>query len=230
MKNLIKIYSHPRSGTHFLEAFLAKNFYPDLDLASKGPIYYGHWSHKILLEEGEPYHQLFGSHFFPGDAKPAPKMIYIYRDGRAVIASIWNSKFYQKEWEGISFSEFLRKDIDWYGGLGQQGRAKKMNIVQHWYSHVEEWEKVRNDNLIHIRFEELKRNPNKIYRQITKKFFPFRHVKEAIFGSNEIDPISKKVGLKPNEAKINSWQKLFTSSDLDFFYSELPHKIFLDEN
>ena len=98
--NYIKIYSHPRSGTHFLETFLAKNFYKNEDLSSNGAIHYGHWSNKILLEEGEPYHKLFGSHFFPRDSKIDKKNIYIYRDGRAVIASIWNSNFYNKNWKG----------------------------------------------------------------------------------------------------------------------------------
>ena len=151
MKNLIKIYSHPRSGTHFLEAFLARNFYPNLDLSSKSDIYYGHWSNKMLLEGGEPYHALFGSHFFPQDSNFSSRMIYIYRDGRDVIASIWNSKFYHQSWKGISFSEFLRRDIDWYGGLGQKHNPK-INIVQHWYKHTDDWMNLKNDNLLKISF------------------------------------------------------------------------------
>jgi hypothetical protein len=130
MNNHIKIFSHPRSGTHFLEAFLAKNFYQNHELSSNWPIYYGHWSNKILLEKGEPYHQLFGSHFFPEKVKMFSKMIYIHRDGRDVITSIWKSKFYNKDWKDISFSEFLRKKIDWYGGMGQKNYPD-MNIVRH---------------------------------------------------------------------------------------------------
>ncbi len=226
MKNFIKIYSHPRSGTHFLESFLAENFYRDENLSSDGPIYYGHWSNKILLETGEPHHKLFGSHFFPDKAKINSKSIYIYRDGRDVIASIWNSKFYNKEWEGISFSEFLRKDLDWYGGLGQK-QDVKMNIVQHWYKHVYDWHKVNNENLLILNFEDLKNNPNKLYKKICKEFFPFKYFKGKLVGFGKVDPIKRKVGLAPNKAKINSWETLFNAEDLDFFIKQIPDEQFL---
>ena len=157
MNNYIKIFSHPRSGTHFLEAFLAKNFYDGDDLSSNGPIYFGHWSNKILLEGGEPYHKLFGSHFFPEDSKFTNKMIY-------------------KDWEGLSFSEFLRKDIDWYGGLGQK-KQTKMNIVEHWFQHTDTWLNVVNNNLLFIRFEDLKEHPDKIYLDICRKFYPKKFLK-----------------------------------------------------
>lgn len=229
MKELIKIYSHPRSGTHFLEAFLAKNFYPNLDLSSKNDIYFGHWSKKILLEGGEPYHDLFGSHFFPQDSKLSHKMIYIYRDGRDVIASIWNSKFYHEDWKGnISFSEFLRKDIDWYGGLGQK-KNPKINIVQHWYKHTNDWMKLENENLLKISFEELKANPDIVYQKICKKFFYGRYLKNCLL-KKKVDRINKKVGISPNKAKINSWEELFSDDDLDFFFKQLPDKKYLYHN
>ncbi len=41
--DLVKVYSHPRSGTHFLEAFLAENFYPHSDLLVEN-VTWGHWS------------------------------------------------------------------------------------------------------------------------------------------------------------------------------------------
>lgn len=228
MNNYIKIFSHPRSGTHFLEAFLAKNFYDGQDLSSNGAIYYGHWSNKILLEAGEPYHKLFGSHLFPEDSKFTEKMIYIYRDGRAVIASIYNSKFYNKDWEGLSFSEFLRKEIDWVGGPGQK-KHTKMNIVEHWFQHTDTWLKIKNDNLLCIRFEDLKEQPDKIYMDICKKFYPKKFWKAKIFGVQNINPISKKVGLVPNKATIHSWKDLFTQNDLDFFYEQIPSRKYLYE-
>ncbi|GAB1855745.1 hypothetical protein MHTCC0001_05790 [Flavobacteriaceae bacterium MHTCC 0001] len=222
--NYIKIYSHPRSGTHFLEAFLAKNFYSNHELSSEGSIYFGHWSNKILLENGEPYHKLFGSHFFPSQVQISSKPIYIYRDGRAVIASLWNSKFYQKDWLGISFSEFLRREIDWYGGTGQKSEPK-MNIIQHWYNHVESW--LLNEEIFSLRFEELKNNPQQIYSKISKEYFPLKYYKAKLFGINNLDPIHNKVGLKPNSTKINSWKKLFSEEDLNFFYSQIPNQKYL---
>lgn len=225
MKDYIKIYSHPRSGTHFLEAFLAKNFYKNEDLSSNGAIHYGHWANRTLLEEGEPYHKLFGSHFFPNSLKVSDKAIYIYRDGRAVIASLWRTGFYNKSWEGITFSEFLRKDLDWIGGPGQKANLK-MNIIQHWFNHIESWEKY-SDKILFLRFEDLKNNPEKAYLEICKKYFYILYIKYKLFGFKNLDPINNKVGLKPNSAKINSWENLYNDDDLKFFYSQIPHKKYL---
>ncbi len=225
MNHYIKVYSHPRSGTHFLEAFLAKNFYKGQNLSSDGPIYFGHWSNKILLEKGEPYHKLFGSHLFP-EKKITSKSIYIYRDGRDVIASIWNSQFFNKDWEGITFSEFLRRDIDWYGGLGQNQRIK-MNIVQHWYKHVNDWHNFKNEDLLIINFEDLKNNPVELYNFISKKFFFLKFLKNRLTGFKNVDPINQKVGLSPNMARINSWKTLFSEEDLEFFFSQIPDEKYL---
>jgi bile-salt sulfotransferase len=157
----LKVYSHPRSGTHFLMNFLSSNLYKDKDLASKFPIYYGHWSNKIFLEGGEPHFELFGGHLFPSSYSNFDKGIYIYRDGREVIASLWNGDIYNIKWRGITFSEFLRKEIDWYGGPGQQRNATKLNIVQHWYQHVDEWVNLNNKNIISISYQDLKNDPGK---------------------------------------------------------------------
>ncbi|PQB03871.1 sulfotransferase domain-containing protein [Aureitalea marina] len=228
MKEHISIYSHPRSGTHFLEAFIARNFYRGQNLSSNGAIYYGHWSNKILLESGEPYHQLFGSHFFPEEVKKKKRRIYIYRDGRAVISSIYRSKFYSTSWDGISFSEFLRKKIDWYGGLGREAYPD-MNIVEHWYHHLNSWMNQPQDDLLIIRFEDLKRDPKTVYKSICKKFFPQEYLKLRLGINKKIDPIREKVGLSPNKATITSWQTLFSKEDEEFFISQLPSLEYLDQ-
>ena len=225
---MIKIYSHPRSGTHFLEAFVAENFYPSKNLSRNGLSYYGHWSDRKLLKEGKPYQKLFGSHYFPDELKQTgnhPK-IYIYRDVRAVIASVYNSKFYNlKKHPDLSFSEFLRMDIDWYGGLGRE-TLSNLNIVQHWYKHVDEWLRVSDKNLLIIRYEDLKLDPKKTYDRITNKFFKRRNLLN-LFTNQKIKIINKKVGLNPNSATIDSWKNLFSDTDLDFVFKNLPSTKYL---
>lgn len=228
MNNLIKVYSHPRSGTHYLQSFLARNFYSNMNLGSTGPVYYGHWSDKLLLEKGEPHIEIFGDHFFPEDSRMNERMVYIYRDGRAVIASLFNSSFYNKDLKGISFSEYLRKTIDWKGGLGQK-KTYSGNIVQHWFDHVNSWTNLDNKGLLIINYEEFKLNPEKIYLKIAKKFYPGKFLFSKFFGVRNLDEVSDKVGLKPNQAKIKSWDTLFTKEDLDFFYEQIPHRKFLYE-
>jgi hypothetical protein len=229
-KELIKIYSHPRSGTHFLEAFIASNFYKGINLSSDGSIYYGHWSNKKLLEKGEPYHKLFGSHFFPEEIelnKNVPK-IYIYRDVRGVIASIYNSKYFNQEKYGnISISDFLRLDIDWCGGLGRKTKLKE-NVVQHWYRHVDSWCKLSDENLLIIRYEDLKLDPEMVFNEIFNKYF--RRVWDKLLPrKRKVEKVESKVGLNPNKATIDSWKNLFSEMDLSFINDNLQSKRYLYE-
>ena len=92
-KNRIKVYSHPRSGTHFMEAFLGRNFYPK-DNLSWSNVPWGHWSYQKMNTYSNPYGKLFGHHRFPAENEKNPKqpMIYIYRDPRAVAYSIWKTE------------------------------------------------------------------------------------------------------------------------------------------
>ena len=59
-----KIYSHPRSGTHFIEAFVGENFYSGKDLSVKN-VTWGHWSNRKINAEGNKYGMLFGNHLLP---------------------------------------------------------------------------------------------------------------------------------------------------------------------
>ena len=232
-RDLIKIYSHPRSGTHFLEAFLSNNLYKGQNLSSNGPIYYGHWSNKIFLEQGEPYHQLFGSHLFPDEVrlKRREKKIYIYRDGRAVIYSIWKSKFYHKDLEGITFSEFLRTPLDWHGGIRRRAAPKYPNIVQHWYNHVIAWHNVRDSALLIIRFEDLKLDPAGVLSLIYRKFFHWEYIMRRIMRQDlRVGLVNELVGVKPNKGRIDSWVSAYSESDLSFFMENLPSTRFLHDN
>lgn len=228
-QQLIKVYSHPRSGTHFLEAFLARNFYPNTDLTLK-PIPWGHWSNRKVVEEGGPYKQLFGSHRFPSDINVTSKqaMIYIYRDGRAVAYSVWNSdNFIHRKMKGISLSDFLRAELDWEGGPGFKA-THSQTIAQHWFHHVDAWHKFRHPNLLFVRYEDLKLDPEKVYSCILKKFYPLKSFLRSIFrGNTTIDKIEKPIGLNPNKAQIDAWKSVFTPEDERFFLESLPRKQYL---
>lgn len=226
---LIKIYSHPRSGTHFLEAFLARNFYPEKDLAV-AHIPWGHWSNRKVYESGGKYKKLFGSHYWPdeiGKRKKHP-MVYIYRDGRAVAYSIWKTEnFLHKDLEGISFSDFLRIKLDWKGGPGKQADTG-WNIAEHWYHHVHAWTNLEKPNLIKVRYEDLQNDPNLIYSKILKKFYPIKYNWQHTLGrAKVVDPIKQPTGLKPNKAKADTWKTVFTEEDHTFFLSQLPNKAYL---
>ena len=142
--NLLKVYSHPRSGTHFLEAFLAQNFHKNKDL-SIVKITWGHWSNKKIKEDGNPYGQLFGHHFFPTQNNFKKPGIYIIRDGRAVAYSIWKTQnFLHKDIDGkIPFSDFLRTPLDWSGSPSRKA-DDGVTIFEHCAQHCDEWIKFSN--------------------------------------------------------------------------------------
>lgn len=217
MKKFIKVYSHPRSGTHFLMKFLAENLYRGTDLSSDNDIFYGHWSNRKLLEGGEPQFKLFGNHLFPQHAKKGSK-IYIQRDGKEVIASVWNAGFYNKN-SNPSFSHFLRNKIDWLGGPGQKSNNENMTIIEHWYNHVQEWNDINDPELLICSYEDLKSNPNKVLREILWKFNKPRYFK-TIF-KKKMQIIDQKIGIKPNSNQQKTWSNLFSEADLDFYYSEM---------
>lgn len=222
------VYSHPRSGTHFLEAFLAKNFYKNKDLNISN-VAWGHWSNRRTNELGNPYGKLFGNHFFPDRNLNMKPKIYIIRDGRAVAYSIWKTNnFIHKDHKGISFKEFLRTKIDWSGSPATSCEPQ-YNIIEHWYSHVNSWLdfKKQNDNILLIRYEDLINQPYEQYLKIHNKFFS----KTKIISENKLDVIKKPVGLLPNKATKDSWKDAFDEEDLSFFFSSIPKDFnFLDND
>jgi len=219
----VQIFSHPRSGTHFLEAFVGENFYKDEDLFL-ADVEWGHWANRKFNTSGNKYQKLFGSHLFPRKecAEIEFPSIYIYRDGRAVAYSIWNTdNFVHPDYKNLTFSEFLKLKLDWSGSPGHKSR-KKYNIAQHWDHHVRGWLEYskNNKNIVVVQYEELINNPLKVYHEIHNKLFNLF----PILRDNDITIINKAVGLKPNEAKMNSWKKKFTDEDEFFFLSQLKDR------
>lgn len=214
----VKVYSHPRSGTHFLEAFLARNFYRDVDLSVK-PIIWGHWSNRVSNESGNPFGQLYGSHLFPRKKFAKGPIIYIYRDGRAVANSLWGTEnFLNKNDSGISFSDFLLKKLDWEGTPSNKAEPG-ITIAEHWLRHVEAWHDFLADkpNSLIVSYEDMLENPHKIYEQIHQKFF----AEQPALSVSEIDTIRDKQGIKPNSANSYKWRETFTDDDLQLFREQI---------
>jgi hypothetical protein len=217
-----------------LEAFLARNFYPDRDLQVDSVIW-GHWSNMKYRRHGNPYGRLYGGHRFAtrkhrNSRRP---MIYIYRDGRAVAYSVWKSdNFLHKDLAGISFSDFLRVQLDWRGSPRFKPEAKHpaYTIAEHWYHHVHSWVTWRRRHYLVVRYEDLKRTPEAVYREIRKTFFPIRHLWEGLFPHRrrDVDPVADRVGISPNRATIDAWKEAFTEADERFFGSQLPDARYLD--
>jgi bile-salt sulfotransferase len=86
---IAQVYSHPRSGTHFLMVTLWRNFCPSIDLAESG-VLSRHWAELVKLPP-RPYTRLFGGHGLPSERLRSHR-VYIYRDRRDVAVSLWKAK------------------------------------------------------------------------------------------------------------------------------------------
>lgn len=211
---LLKVYSHPRSGTHFLEAFLAENFYEDLQL-SVDEVLWGHWSNRVINKEGNPYGKLFGNHYFPERNENDLPKIYIFRDGRAVAYSIWRTQnFLNKDMHELSFDQFLDTKLDWYGTPAEKS-SLGYTILEHWAHHVAEWKaySLKSSSVYLIKYEDLFCDPYVQYQKIRNKFFKERDLKPLA----SLKLISEPVGLYPNKAVINSWEQYFRDDKLEKF-------------
>jgi hypothetical protein len=219
MNEVIKVYSHVRSGTHLLMSVMYENFYKGREDLHGEFRKVGHWSHKYdgfslfkSTETGKyiPWRGLFGRHgFYPVDDK---SIVYIYRDGRDVMQSMYN--FYplrSQEDQALSFSEYIKKPMDWWEGPNKKCKPK-MTPVEHWYNSVDAW---INSKATLVRYEDLVSNPYKVIKEIEEKFELKRKTEDFYLGS-------KKVGLAPQKAIIGSWREYFSKEDVDYFNSVVP--------
>lgn len=216
-KPLLKVYSHPRSGTHFLEAFLAQNFYSSIDL-SIPEITWGHWSNRKVKLDGNPYGKLFGNHYFADKNINNTPKVYIVRDGRAVAYSVWKTpNFLHKDISNMTFKTFLRTPIDWHGSPSIKSEMN-LPILEHWAQHVKSWYDLaeHNNNVLILKYEDLINEPYKQYLNIHKHFFK----KTKIRHESKLKIIEKPVGLLPNKAQIDSWRDVFEEEDL-LYYDEI---------
>lgn len=211
MDRLVHIYSHPRSGTHYLAYLMAANFYRDINLETP-PGAWGHWADRrrtgISLVG-----KLFGHHRVAAPAGPA---IYLYRDGRAIALSMWRSDhFLHPDMKKLTFGEFLRTKLDWVQTPSDRCNKPMFTIVENWYEHVMGWEGLsERDDTMFIQYEELVLQPLATLVSISKYF--------GLKLQGSFTPVKGLVGLVPNDGKVDSWRQFFSEADLEYFFSVVP--------
>lgn len=201
---MIKVYSHPRSGTNYLCALLAQNFYPHVDLTTQAGVV-GHWANRAQVP-ANPHGKLFGGHGQPSRYKLNTQSVYIFRDGRDVSVSLWRSKhFKHPSWEGLTFSEFIRKPLDWLHSPGDKFNNTQ-TVFEHWRTHLEKWQ---NSGAVLVRFENLVINSERTLERIavatqSRMVVPF----------TALDGL---VGWFPNAGKVAGWRDVMSDDDLSLF-------------
>ena len=211
---LIKVYSHPRSGTNFIEALIMKNFFTDVDVSTPGTSGWGHWSENYKFDKPILHGKLFGSHRM--QTKGRWPGLYIYRDARDVALSVWRSKgfLHTNIKDNNTFSTYLKTNLDWQDTPSLRAIPTK-NIFKHWLDHVTGWhEKYKGSNILFVRFEELLIDTDNVLIRIGEHFDLERQAK--------VLSLKKMVGPSPNAGKCGKWKEFFSPEDLKFFFSIVP--------
>ena len=225
---IVKLYSHPRSGTVFLLDLLYKNFYKDRKDLSKivDILLAGHWGRRTpdktinrysidgketVLTFNMNNSALFGGHALSiGDDVEG---IYIMRDGRDVAISCYNWKTWSPLLGEMTLSDFLRWKMDWVGTVGKKG-SSGLTIFEHWKEHVENH--INNKQMVIIRYEDLFLNQEDTMRKIAGSF-------DLEFSDDEVCTVNCPVGWNPSgELGISKWKNILTSEDIEYFNSIVP--------
>ena len=204
-----RLFSHPRSGTNFARATIAKCFFPKKNLERREMIATGHWSQRRKIP-AEPAFKLRGGHqFWNGHTD----CIYLLRDGRDVALSMYRtSQFRHADDKDITFSEFIRCPLDWYSTPGIVDRTNhNLTIVSHWLQHVDSWQGRRG--VCHIRYEDLLLNPDGALSILANHL--------------DLDParrtvVKRMVGPYPGKGGAYKWKEKFSDEDLEYFFSIVP--------
>lgn len=205
---MIQVYSHPRSGTNYLAALIAQNFYPDKDMSTPaGEI--GHWAARVVVGSN-PYGALFGGHRLYYGQKVHG--VYVYRDGRDVALSLWRTKaFLHPGWADIPLSVFLRTYLDWRGSPGHRERGDRhLTILEHWQLHLTLW---RRSGAMLIRYEDAVRDPLATLVGIARRFG---------LGSFQFRRVDEPVGWYPNEGQAGTWRAYFSPDDIELAHALVP--------
>ena len=203
---ILKVYSHPRSGANWLLALLGQAFYGDMGLVFT---FTGHWSERVPVEA--PDRKMRGGHDFYRAGLRGPR-VYLYRDGRDVALSLWRTKAFQRaSWHDLSFSEFLRRPLDWHGSPSVRAN-NGLTIAEHWWDHLNSWQDA--PGTCFVSYERLLLHTEAEIARI------------ATFVGREPLPgpwTAESVGPYPSgDYRVAKWREAFSGTDVAYFFSKVP--------
>ncbi len=239
--SLILVISHRRSGTHWVIDSLRNNF-PDveyqfynLDEISKNHQRYipvSKFNRKISKASG---HLILKSHMtaqltpfrsgereFVKELLKNNKVIYVYRDGRDVLVSLYH---YMRGFRNDlpRFSDFIRmeNDFDCY--------YSSVNRIEYWKEHVVGWISKSDLDVITVSYEQLHSDyegtirklsdflslplkSNSIDRIELKKYGIFRRALRRL-----LPTIARSSAISPRKGVVGDWKNYFSERDLELF-------------
>ena len=199
MKNLV-IVSHRRSGTHLTIDSVINNFaaFSTQKYISLDGLFYK--NDRIVEEKIRSYIAanspcLIKTHILPNfhemdydkekveyviDIMENSKIIYVSRDGRDVMVSLYNYMLgFHEETKSLTFSDFLKGS-----NIFDHKHYHNVSRVHYWLNHVKSWEQLIGENCIHVTYSELESNNKSV-----------------------VNRIGDFIGIKPNEKFVNVFAK-----------------------
>ncbi len=203
------IVSFPRSGNTWLRKMLANAFHPEL--AAQNPLSYDlvrrtvvdmyqEWAY--LPKDQTPRliksHESFTKHY--------PKVVYLYRDGRAVTASYYH---FLRKMENYSF------DFDTFLAQSLKGDFQYGS----WQAHIESWLRQKPRIPFHpVRYESLLENPVATLGEICR-FLGIGGEPGAIENAVKNTAVAMATPNKKYADVVSSkWLTLFNEKHQDYFF------------
>jgi hypothetical protein len=199
---MFKVFSHRRSGTHFLLETLDLNF-------NKKVVW---WNSKS--------HAFFNNQRIPKDS------IYLVRDGRDVMVSAYHywrvGGEPRSEIHGTmkryptSFSQFLRGKLN-TEFIPEVWLPYVQDPIGYWVRHTE-WE----NHIYTVHYEDLVADPEKVMVEISFAFGvplkkpPIKYMPERI---------TELVGIFPRKGVVGEWKSHFSDNDLIFFLKKAGQRM-----
>jgi len=238
---MILVISHRRSGTHWVIDALRNNFpeigYRFFNLDQISPNHNNYISIKEFKRKISKLcqHVILKSHM---SAQLTPfrsnerkyiinllennKVIYIYRDGRDVLVSLYH--YMQGFRDDLPpFSDFIKmkNDLDYF--------YDSLNRIEYWKEHVKGWMNEFNLDIITISYEKLHSDYENIIKELST-FLGLRLKKGTVekieikkYGIyrkllRRIAPASvKSTAISPRKGVVGQWNSYFQEKDLDLF-------------
>lgn len=227
----IAVFSHERSGTHFIMNTIAENFgyITEPWWMFEYSMAYDIYHNETLLEyfreyKNQPILNILKSHhsssFFVDALEEILedyKVIYIFRDPRDVLQSYWNyihrmEAFVGKKTETIS--EFIHSAP--CGAMLRYQTSQSETVIDRWVDHVQGWidlsNKVNSENMLLLNYEILNLKFD-FALELLEKFLDKKI-------QSPIRPDKEKNTVLPGPGIVGNYAKYFTKEDLDFIESK----------
>lgn len=239
--SVILVVSHRHSGTHWMIDSLRSNFldveyqFYNLDEISRNHQHYipvSEFTKKIskasrrLILKSHMTAQLtpFGSseREFVKELLKSNKVIYVYRDGRDVLVSLY---YYMLKFRNDlpQFSDFIRmkNDFDCY--------YSSMNRIEYWKEHVVGWISKSDLDIIMVSYEQLHSDYEDMIRKLSdflslplksngidrielKKYGIFRRALKRLLPTS-----ARSSAILPRKGIVGDWKNYFSECDLELF-------------